>query len=105
VSAANTLTVALVQMRCLTGAIECNLDVMDRAVQEAVGRGTDVICYARDNRIFIAVVTQAGRASDEDFPGGAYVFTPGGVCLAETPDWSEGILYADLAFAPRAGCS
>lgn len=53
--------------------------------------------YARDNHIFIAVATQAGRTNDEDFPGGGYVFGPDGNCLASTSDWSEGILYATLA--------
>jgi predicted amidohydrolase len=53
--------------------------------------------YARDNHVFIAVATQAGRTIDEDFPGGGYVFGPDGTCLHETPDWSEGILYAALA--------
>lgn len=52
--------------------------------------------YARENGIYIAVATQTGRTSDEDFPGGAYVFTPDGTCLAETTDWSEGTLYCDI---------
>lgn len=49
--------------------------------------------YARENGIFIAVATQAGRTSDEDFPGGGYVFGPDGACLLSTEDWSEGVLY------------
>ena len=53
--------------------------------------------YARDNQVYIAVATQAGRTIDEDFPGGGYVFGPDGACLIETSDWSEGILYAELA--------
>ena len=53
--------------------------------------------YAREQRLFIAVATQAGRTIDEDFPGGGYVFGPDGACLRETPDWSEGVLYAELA--------
>lgn len=52
--------------------------------------------YARENGIFIAVATQAGRTSDEDFPGGAYLFGSDGALLSATPDWREGILYADL---------
>jgi predicted amidohydrolase len=52
--------------------------------------------YARENGIFIAVATQAGRTADEDFPGGGYLFGPDGTLLAATPDWREGILYADL---------
>lgn len=53
--------------------------------------------YARNNGIYIAVATQAGRTLDEDFPGGGYVFSPEGKCIYATPDWSEGILYANLA--------
>jgi predicted amidohydrolase len=52
--------------------------------------------YARDNRMFIAVATQAGRTIDEDFPGGGYVYGPDGTCLHSTSDWSEGVLYVDL---------
>ncbi|MGI9060659.1 MAG: nitrilase-related carbon-nitrogen hydrolase [Ktedonobacteraceae bacterium] len=52
--------------------------------------------FARDNHIYIAVTTQAGRTSDEDFPGGGYVFGPDGTCLATTSDWSEGVLYVTL---------
>jgi predicted amidohydrolase len=55
--------------------------------------------YARDNQVYIAVATQAGRTIDEDFPGGGYVFGPGGSCLYEPPDWSEGVLYAQVALA------
>lgn len=54
--------------------------------------------YAQVNSIFIAVATQAGRTIDEDFPGGGYVFSPDGTCLASTADWSEGILYVELPF-------
>ena len=50
--------------------------------------------YARENGIAIAVATQAGRTVDEDFPGGGYLFAPDGACLAATPDWAEGTLYA-----------
>jgi predicted amidohydrolase len=57
---------------------------------------TKLARYARDNRVFIAVATQAGRTADEDFPGGGYVFGPDGALLAETPDWSEQVLYATL---------
>ena len=58
--------------------------------QDKLGR------YARDNGIYIAVATQAGRTSDEDFPGGGYLFAPDGTCISTTPDWSEGVLYAEL---------
>jgi len=58
--------------------------------EEKLGR------YARENGIFIAVATQAGRTSDEDFPGGGYLFGPDGALLAATPDWSAGVLYATV---------
>lgn len=52
--------------------------------------------YARDNSIYIAVATQAGRTRDEDFPGGGYIFAPDGTCISATSDWSEGVLYTTL---------
>ncbi len=55
--------------------------------------------YARNNSIYIAVATQAGRTRDEDFPGGGYVFGPDGKCLLETADWSEGVVYAEVPLA------
>jgi predicted amidohydrolase len=55
--------------------------------------------YARDNRVAIAVATQAGRTIDEDFPGGGYVFGPDGSCLAATPDWSPSTLYARISLS------
>lgn len=56
--------------------------------------------YARENGLIIAVATQAGRTEDEDFPGGGYLFTPDGSCIAEAPGGSEGVLYAMLADMP-----
>lgn len=52
--------------------------------------------YAAENKIYIAAATQAVRTSDEDFPGGGYVFTPNGKCLYETEDWQEGMLVAKI---------
>jgi predicted amidohydrolase len=46
--------------------------------------------------IYVAVATQAGRTIAEDFPGGGYVFSPAGELIAATPDWSEGVLYAQV---------
>lgn len=57
---------------------------------------TKLARYARENGIFIAVATQAGRTSDEDFPGGGYLFGPNGELLAATPDWREGVHYVDV---------
>jgi predicted amidohydrolase len=44
----------------------------------------------------IAVATQAGRTTDEDFPGGGYVFAPTGERVAATPDGTPGTLYAEV---------
>jgi predicted amidohydrolase len=58
-------------------------------------RGTcmrDLGGHARRHGLWIAVATQAGRTIDEDFPGGGFVFGPGGACTAATSDWSEGVL-------------
>jgi predicted amidohydrolase len=60
---------------------------------------TKLGAYARDHGIHVAVATQAGRTCDEDFPGGGYLFAPDGVCLASTPDWSEGLLCATVPLA------
>lgn len=60
---------------------------------------TKLAAYARDNRVYVAVATQAGRTRDEDFPGGGYLFGPDGACLASTQDWSEGMLRAAVALA------
>lgn len=57
---------------------------------------TKLGAYARDHGVHIAVATQAGRTIDEDFPGGGYVFDPGGAVIAATVDWREGLLVANL---------
>ncbi|MGD9893206.1 MAG: carbon-nitrogen hydrolase family protein, partial [Dehalococcoidia bacterium] len=48
--------------------------------------------YAREQGIFIAVATQAGRTVDEDFPGGGYLFGPDGRCIVASADGSPGVL-------------
>lgn len=53
--------------------------------------------YAKELGVYIAVATQAGRTMDEDFPGGGYLFGPDGTCLAETPDWRDGVLDVEVA--------
>ena len=58
--------------------------------------------YARDLGIHIGVATQAGRTLDEDFPGGGYLFGPDGACIAESTDWSEGMLVVNVPVAPGA---
>ncbi len=52
--------------------------------------------YARTYGLWIAVATQAGRTSDEDFPGGGYVFAPNGRRVYATPDWRPGAVYLGL---------
>lgn len=52
--------------------------------------------YAKDNGIYIAVATQAGRTEDEDFPGGGWVFGPDGECVADAGGYEAGILYFEL---------
>jgi predicted amidohydrolase len=54
--------------------------------------------YSRQFSVWIAVATQAGRTVDEDFPGGGYVSNPKGERVLATPDWSEGVLYAEIDF-------
>jgi predicted amidohydrolase len=57
--------------------------------------------YAEKYDLWIAVATQAGRTIDEDFPGGGYVFAPGGECLFTTPDGSAGAVYLNIDFEHR----
>lgn len=52
--------------------------------------------YAGKYKLPIAVATQAGRTIDEDFPGGGYVFNEKGELTYATPDWREGVLYAEV---------
>jgi predicted amidohydrolase len=54
--------------------------------------------YARKYALWIGVATQAGRTSDEDFPGGGYVFAPNGQRVYATADWSPGAVYLALDF-------
>lgn len=53
--------------------------------------------YASEFSLWIGVATQAGRSGEEDFPGGGYLFGPDGELHATTADWSEQVLYAELA--------
>lgn len=55
--------------------------------------------HARDNAVFVAAATAAGRTIDEDFPGGGYLFGPDGTLLAATPDWIEQTLDVTIALA------
>jgi predicted amidohydrolase len=49
--------------------------------------------YAKKYGLWIAVATQAGRTLDEDFPGGGYVFAPGGRRVFATTDWEPCAVY------------
>ncbi|MFW9929924.1 MAG: hypothetical protein ACFFD1_11075, partial [Candidatus Thorarchaeota archaeon] len=52
--------------------------------------------YAKKHKIWIPVATQAGRTSDEDFPGGGYLFSPEGECLFSTPNWETGVVFLEI---------
>jgi (R)-amidase len=52
--------------------------------------------YARDYDAWILVATQAGRTVDEDFPGGGFVFAPGGKRVFATPDGSPGAVFLEI---------
>ena len=52
--------------------------------------------YAREHGYWIAVATQAGRTIDEDFPGGGFLFAPGGQRFFSTPDGTPGAVYLEI---------
>ena len=52
--------------------------------------------YAKDYCIWITVSTQAGRTTDEDFPGGGYVFAPDGNRVYATSDWTPKTVHLKL---------
>jgi predicted amidohydrolase len=52
--------------------------------------------YAEKYGIWIAVATQAGRTSDEDFPGGGYLFNPQGERVYATKDWDPCVAYLEI---------
>lgn len=52
--------------------------------------------HAREYGFWVAVATQAGRMVDENFPGGGYVFAPGGRRVYATQDWQPGVAYLEL---------
>jgi len=56
--------------------------------------------YARELGMWIAVATQAGRTIDEDFPGGGYLFDPGGRRRWATENWA-GYIGAQLVCHQR----
>jgi predicted amidohydrolase len=52
--------------------------------------------HAARTGAWVALVTQAGSATDEDFPGIAALVAPGGAVVARLPDWRAGTLVVDL---------
>lgn len=52
--------------------------------------------YSLYNKIMIAVVTQSGRDIDDDFPGGGYLFSKNGELIAETKDYKQEMLLAEI---------
>ena len=52
--------------------------------------------YAGRLGIWTASTSQAGRTIDEDFPGGGYIFDDHGRMVAETEDWSEGMIVEEV---------
>jgi predicted amidohydrolase len=52
--------------------------------------------YAKKHGIWVAVATAAGRTSDEDFPGGGYLFSPDGTRVYATKDWKPCEVYLEI---------
>lgn len=52
--------------------------------------------YVKRLGIWTASTSQAGRTIDEDFPGGGYIFDDHGRMVAETKDWSEGMIVGEV---------
>ena len=52
--------------------------------------------HAARTGAWVALATQAGSATDEDFPGIAALVAPDGAVVARLPDWPAGTLVVDL---------
>jgi len=52
--------------------------------------------YTKKYGLWIAVATAAGRTSDEDFPGGGYLFAPDGTRVFATKDWNPCEVYLEI---------
>ena len=52
--------------------------------------------YTQEHQYWTATATQAGRTVDEDFPGGAYVFSPDGRRVFATPGGKSGGIYLEV---------
>jgi predicted amidohydrolase len=57
---------------------------------------TDARRHAARTGAWVALATQAGSASDEDFPGIAALVAPAGEVVARLPDWRAGTLVVNL---------
>jgi predicted amidohydrolase len=57
--------------------------------------------YTQKYHYWTAVATQAGRTVDEDFPGGAYVFSPEGERVYATPDGIPGAVFLEVDLDTR----
>ena len=54
--------------------------------------------YSLKYNLWIPVAMQAGRTSDDDFPGGGYLFSPQGERVYATKDWQPGVAYLEIDF-------
>lgn len=52
--------------------------------------------YAKKNNIQIGVATQGGRNTEDDFPGGGYLFSTNGEIISETDNYTQETLIATL---------
>lgn len=55
--------------------------------------------YASRSGTWIAVATQAGRTRDEDFPGGAFLFSPAGAVAFSSTGGAERATFLEIDFA------
>jgi len=52
--------------------------------------------HAKKHSIWTFGCTQSGRTIDEDFPGGAFIFSPAGRCLLDSVDGRVGSRYVEI---------
>jgi predicted amidohydrolase len=56
---------------------------------------------AARHRLWVAIATQAGSTTDEDFPGLAALVDPNGEVVDRLPDWRADTLVVDIPFLPE----
>jgi predicted amidohydrolase len=61
----------------------------------------DARLHAERLELWVAMATQAGTATDEDFPGIAALISPEGVVVDRLPDWKPGTLVVEIPPAHR----